>query len=179
MGPTTPGGPRIAALRADKSKAAQALMHSFARGLRRRGFSVAGLVQTRLPDARGAKKRIVLRDIATGAVFSISQDLGRGSVACNLDTSELALACASIERAAAAGVDLIVLSKFSKQEAERGGLCDAFRAALLAKTPIVAAISPHFCAEWGDFAGDLYEFVEPNRAALEAWWRRMRGEGTP
>lgn len=166
--------PRIAALRADDSKAAQALMQAFAQDLLRKGYRVAGLVQTRVVDPASARTRVALRDVASGALYPISQDLGRGSVACNLDSGELALACAAIERSAREGVDLIVLSKFAKQEAERSGLCDAFRAAMLTKTPVVAAVSPDFLREWFAFAGELAEFVAPDMAGLEDWWRRRR-----
>lgn len=166
--------PRIAALRADDSRAAQALMRAFAQNRLGEGYRVAGLVQTRVVDKVSGRLRIALEDVASGALYPISQDLGRGSVACNLDSGELALACAAIERAARESVDLIVLSKFSKQEAERSGLCDAFRAAMLSQTPVVVAVSPDFLQEWRAFAGELAEFVASDMAALEDWWLRIR-----
>jgi hypothetical protein len=162
----------IAALRADASEATQSLMEAFARDLQAKGFSVAGVVQTRVLDATSQRRRIALRDIESGALYPISQDLGPGSVACNLDSGELALACGAIERAAQRGADLIVLSKFAKQEAGRGGLSDAFRSAIAAKIPILVAVSPHFLDEWAAFAGHLAEFVAPEPAALAAWWRQ-------
>jgi hypothetical protein len=167
--PPTP----IAALPAQDSENVQALMRSFAQELARGGLRVAGLTQMRGPDASG-RSRIFLRDVANGADYVISQDLGPGSVACNLDTGELAMACAAVERAARAGADLIVVSKFSKQEAERGGLCDAFRAAMSARIPVIAAVSPHFREEWRVFAGPLAEDVAPTRDALAEWWARAK-----
>ena len=172
MTPAAPKPPRIAALRADDSKAAQALLLRFARELQSQGLRVGGVVQVRISQAGAERTSVVLEDVASGARFKISQDLGRGSVACNLDSGELAQACAAVESAARAGCDLIVLSKFSKQEAERSGLCDAFRAAIRAETPIVATVSPDFLDEWAAFAGELAEFVAPDLAALEAWRRR-------
>jgi hypothetical protein len=168
--------PRIAAIRSDASKTVQAQMAAFALDLRARGFAVAGVAQTRVLDENTGRNRIVLRDLQSGDLYPISQDLGPGSVACNLDAGELALACAAVERAAAQGADLIVLSKFSKQEASRGGLSDAFRCAILAKIPVIAAVSPDFLEEWDAFAGHLSQFVEPSHAALEAWWREMRSD---
>ncbi len=85
------------------------------------------------------------------------------------------MACAAVEAAAQGGADLIVVSKFSKQEAERGGLCDAFRAAMSARIPVVAAVSPHFREEWRVFAGPLAEDVAADRAALAQWWARVSG----
>jgi len=165
---------RIAALRADASESVQAVMEGFAGELARSGLRVAGVVQARVADEATGRRRIVLRDLRTGAHYPISQDLGPGSVACNLDAGELAQACAAIERAARGGADLVVLSKFAKQEAARGGLCDAFRAAMAARVPAIAAVSPDFLEEWRAFAGPLAEFVAPEPRALMAWWERTR-----
>jgi hypothetical protein len=167
--------PRIAAIRADASETVQALMESFALDLHSQGFVVAGVIQTRILDEVTGRRRIVLRDLQNGECYSISQDLGPGSVACNLDAGELALACASVENAARSGADLIVLSKFAKQEASRGGLSDAFRCAVVARAPVIASVSPDFLEEWSAFAGHLSEFVEPSQEALAAWWTRVRG----
>lgn len=166
--PATP----IAALPGELSEITQPLMEAFAQSLARAGRRVFGVVQTRVADEKNGKPRIVLREVTSGALYPISQDLGRGSIACNLDTHGLADACAQIENAARAGADLIVISKFSKQEAARGGLCDAFKAAMSARVPVIAAVSPHYLEEWAAFAGPLAEFVEPSREALEEWWRR-------
>ncbi|MBI1981717.1 MAG: DUF2478 domain-containing protein [Methylocystis sp.] len=165
----TAGWTRIAALPAEDSARVQSLMQAFAEELMQSGVRVGGVTQTRVADRSG----ILLRDVATGAFYRISQDLGPGSVACNLDTSELALACAAVERAAGGGAQLIVISKFSKQEAGRGGLCDAFRAAMSARVPVIAAVSPHYREEWRAFAGPLAEDVAPERQALAEWWTKM------
>ncbi|PPD45367.1 MAG: hypothetical protein CTY15_04665 [Methylocystis sp.] len=167
--PPTP----IAALPAQDSANVQTLMRSFAHELAQRGARVAGVTQMRGADSSG-RSRIFLRDLTSEAEFLISQDLGPGSVACNLDAGELAMACAAVERAARSGADLIVVSKFSKQEAERGGLCDAFRAAMTARIPVVAAVSPHFREEWSVFAGPLAEDVAPSLEALTDWWARAK-----
>ena len=131
----------IAALPGEDSARIQGLMRAFAQELLSGGTRVAGVTQMRATAGDG-KSRIVLQDVASGAHYPISQDLGPGSVACNLDAGELAQACGAIERAARAGADLILISKFSKQEASRGGLCDAFRAAMSARIPVIAAVSP-------------------------------------
>jgi len=163
----------IAALPAQDSVRVQDLMRRFAQQLIGDGVRVGGVTQTR--DDRSGRDRIVLRDVQSGADYPISQDLGPGSVACNLDSSELALACAAVERAARGGAGLIVISKFAKQEAGRGGLCDGFRAAMSARIPVVAAVSPHFRDEWRAFAGPLAEDIAPELDALLGWWRRVSG----
>ena len=171
---TLPRSAPIAALPGEPSAQAQALIADFARRLSESGARVAGVTQARIIDEATGRSRIVLRDVTDGALYAISQDLGAGSVACNLDSSELALACAAIERRVTDGVDLVVISKFSKQEASRGGLADAFRAAMVAKVPVVTAVSPHYLEEWREFAGPLAEFLTHDLDALSAWWERAQ-----
>lgn len=172
--PTVAVATRIAALPGEPSAEVQSLMAAFARRLAIGGTRVAGVTQLRIQDPATGRSRIALREVGGDALYAISQDLGPGSVACNLDSSELAQACAAIERAAASNVDLVVISKFSKQEAARGGLADAFRAAIAAKVPVVTAVSPHYLDEWRAFAGPLAEFLEPSDDALDRWWRQVR-----
>ncbi|ARN82952.1 DUF2478 domain-containing protein [Methylocystis bryophila] len=168
--------PLIAALQYEDSAATQTLIEAFAKSLRDRGFSIAGVVQTRLKEGTATKPRIVLRDLESGAIYPISQDLGPGSSACNLDAGELALACGAVERATRRGVDIVAISKFSKQEAERGGLCDAFKIAMATRTPVVTGVSPHYLTEWAEFAGAVATFVRPELGALESWWDKLQQE---
>ena len=103
-------------------------------------------------------------------MIKFSQDLGAGSTACNLGPSGLAQACEAVERAIEDGADVVVLSKFGKLEAARGGLCDAFRAAILADLPIITTVSPLLAEEWAQFAGPLSNKVPATMDALGAWW---------
>lgn len=163
----------IAALPSEHEIDVQDLMRQFARILSRDGVPVAGVTQDR--EYKGAlKPKIILRDINSSHAYALSQDLGPGSVACNLDTSELALACGAIEKSTQSGVDLIFISKFSKQEASGYGLCDAFRSAMLARIPVVTAVSPHYRNEWRQFSGPLSEDISPNISALTEWWLRAQ-----
>lgn len=79
-----------------------------------------------------------------------------------------------LKKSAQLGIDLIFISKFSKQEASGYGLCDAFRSAMLARIPVVTAVSPHYRNEWRHFSGPLSEDVSPNITALKEWWSRAQ-----
>ena len=95
--PSRPASPLCPASRAPT---VQSLMAAFARRLAIGGTRVAGVTQLRIQDPSTGRSRIALREVGGDALYAISQDLGPGSVACNLDSSELAQACAAIERAA-------------------------------------------------------------------------------
>ncbi|MFO1124819.1 MAG: DUF2478 domain-containing protein [Methylocystis sp.] len=161
---------RIAALRGATSHERQGALSAFAREVQSQGFRVAGVIEQSACVDAGGRQSLSVVDIGSSETIPISQELGGGSRACNLDPGGLALACGRIEAAINRGVDVVVLSKFGKLEASRSGLCDAFRAAILADIPIVTAVSPSISRQWDCFAGELSEYVEPDIAALAVWW---------
>ncbi len=164
---------RIAALHGAPSAMIQNLLSDFAQRLQIRGLRVAGLIEVAQCVNPGGCKNLSVRDIRTGVELPISQRLGSGSQACNLDPGGLASACALVEDAIYDGVDAVVLSKFGKLEAARSGLCDAFRAAMLADIPVITAVSPLMSDDWDRFAGELSEFVDARDDALAAWWEAI------
>lgn len=167
---------RIAALQGAPSAAIQSLLSEFALRAGLRGHRIAGVVELAPGASASPCGRRAVRDLSTGTVISISQDLGTGSTACNLDPSGLIEACAAVERGIAAGADLVILSKFGKLEANRGGLSDAFRTAIGAGLPIVTAVSPAMSEAWRQFAGPLAQFVTADAAVLDAWWSGIGAE---
>lgn len=161
---------RIAALQGASSATIQALLDDFALRAARQGHKVAGVIELATGESVSACGRRAVRDLSTGAIISISQNLGHGSTACNLDPSGLIEACAAVERTIAAGADLVILSKFGKLEADRGGLSDAFRAAIGAGLPILTAVSPAMTPAWRLFAGPLSQFIPADARVVDAWW---------
>lgn len=165
---------RIAAVRGAPSFLIQGTLFAFARQLQNQGLRVAGVVEVSSCTDEERCKSLSIQNLASGETYPITQKLGAGSEACNLDPSGLALACGFIEDAIQGGVDIVVLSKFGKLEAARGGLCDAFRAAMMADIPVITAVSPPVAGEWDRFAGDLSQFVDAHVKALTAWWETQR-----
>ena len=162
--------PRIAALRGAPSAALQLLLDKFAQRRARAGLRVAGVVEDSVCAHDGSCKKFSVRDLLSGETVSISQNLGRGSTACSLDSAALVRACGRIENAIMEGADLVVLSKFGKLEAARSGLADAFRAAIEADLPILTVVSQAAAEEWELFAAPLFQFVDTSCEALESWW---------
>jgi len=161
---------RIAALQGGTRAVVQATLAEFAARSRARGLRVGGLIEVSHDCSSGGCRSLALQDLSNANLISISQALGQGSEACNLDPAGLTAACAAAERAIANGVDLVILSKFGKQEAARSGLRDAFHAAVCAAVPIVTSVAPNLSDAWEGFAGPLSSFVAPEISALQAWW---------
>lgn len=160
----------ILAVRGATNAAIQSLLSDFARRWSAAGFRIVGAVEE---PGEGAKCAI-LRDLVSGRIYPVHQDLGPGSTACQLDGAGVAEACEVIVRQILAGCDLVVLSKFGKLEAGRSGLVAAFGAAVETGVPILTAVAPAYAPAWNAFAGPLATFACPSAEALDAWWRAHR-----
>lgn len=163
---------RIGALRGAKTAEIQMLLARFAERRLREGLRVAGMIEELGPEgACGGCGSLILRDTATSASIPITQNLGRGSDACRLDSAGLATACQAVLEAIGQGADLVVLSKFGKIESEGGGLIDAFRAAAEAGIPCLTGVPPPFAAAFLEYAGGFSQWIEASDAELESWWQ--------
>jgi nucleoside-triphosphatase THEP1 len=173
---TAPGlarAARIGVIVGDDGAGKQELLLQFVARRRFEGLRVAGVVEVPASAGSCACGAHDALDLATGARFALSQDLGPGSTACNLDPGGVALACAAAQRAIEFGADLVVLSKFGKLEAGHGGLCDAFGAAVAAERPVLTTLKPLMRPDWALFAGPLSDELPPSLDAVEIWWRGL------
>jgi hypothetical protein len=136
--------------------------------------SLAGLVAEDhgLPDRHCQAG--YLRNLATGARFSIFHDLGAGAAACHLDGVGAVSAAATVEDDIAQGCDLVLLNKFGKLEIAGEGLSGAFRAALAAGLPLLTSVSPAHDEAWRDFAKQEFDILPADPAALDRWRRTVQ-----
>ena len=146
------------------------LLGSFAADLILEGHRIGGVVQHNIEGPLGARDQMRLLDLMNGHTISISQP-GRSTSACHLDTAGLAQAAVSVSRAIASGVDLVVVNKFSKQEAAGGGLRAELSEAVAAGLPVLTAVSEKCLTEWAAFTAGLGATLACNRAVVDAWWR--------
>jgi nucleoside-triphosphatase THEP1 len=162
--------PRIAAIVYCAEDDVDTLLADFAFGRIAAGDRLGGIVQRNVEDAAGKKIDMQLIDLMTGEAIGISQTLGSGSGSCKLDASGLAASAQAVTRAVANGAALVVINKFSKQEATGHGLRNEFAEAIVAGRPLLTAV-PEKCADaWRAFIGDEGAMLPCHREAIEAWW---------
>ncbi|MGP9821312.1 DUF2478 domain-containing protein [Salinarimonas sp. NSM] len=171
-----PDAPRIAALHYGRRDPASALMERFAARLRASGHRVAGLVEAELDPDACLRGDMALRDLASGDVVSICQDLGPGARGCRIDPRGLAEAGARLASAIADAPDCVVVNKFGKLEAEGAGLAAEIGACVAAGIPIVVGVPERFREAWDAFAGGLDAPLPCEEAALDAWWVSVAAE---
>ena len=76
----------------------------------------------------------------------------------------------SVHRAIAAHADLIVINKFSKQEASGSGLRGELADAITSGIPVLTAVPQKCIEDWRSFAGEFGTLLPPSRSAMDEWW---------
>ncbi len=148
------------------------LMGTFLAELAASHKRAGGVVQVAIPGrVCGPNAPMLLRDVASGEVLTISQDLGCGAQSCRLDSAALAEAAMRVRHAIEdTTVDLVVVSKFGKEEAGGRGLRDELAMAAASGRPVLTTLRRNLADDWLAFTGDPATILEPNIAALRAWW---------
>jgi hypothetical protein len=115
-----------------------------------------------------------LRNLLTGARFSIFNDLGPAVAMCHLDGIGAVAAAATVQTDIAAGCDLVLLNKFGKLEIAGDGLASAFRAAITAGLPLLTSVSPAHNEAWRRFVDQEFAVLPPDPAAIDLWRRSVQ-----
>jgi molybdate transport system ATP-binding protein len=164
---------RLAAVLYGPEDDVDTLLADFASDLLGAGERIGGIVQRNLKDEGGRQVGMQVIDLMTGHKIRICQALGRGASACKLDPAGLAEASLAVTRAIEHEVALIIVNKFSKQEAAGHGLRSELAAAVVAGSAVLTAV-PEKCVEaWTEFTGDRGTTLLCARRTVEAWWREV------
>jgi len=146
------------------------LLAAFAADLVCNGHRIGGVVQHNgASDLSPGSMSLI--DLMSGRVISISQELGGSSSACRLDPSGLAEATVAVSRAIDESVELVIVNKFSKQEAAGGGMRSAIAEAVVAGLPILTAVSDKCYDDWMAFTGGYGTTLACERRVVADWWR--------
>lgn len=167
----TPAAGKTAAVLGSDGARAQALLATMVAHWRAAGARIVGVIA----EPHGLPERTcgagILRDIVSGRPYPIYLETAPSHTSCHLDAAGVAGACAAILDQIAAS-DLVVLSKFGKLEAARGGLAPAFAAAMAAAKPLLTTVSDNQRDAWRVYAPDAV-VLDAEGAALQDWWRAV------
>ena len=128
------------------------------------GLRLGGAVQ--VDAGAGCEAGMALHLLPSGERLPISAPpLPQGG--CRLDAGALEQAVLRVVEALEAPADLVLLSKFGRQEAAGRGLRPAFARALESGAPIITTVTPEWAADFAAFSDGLAEAVAPRD--LLAW----------
>ncbi len=149
------------------------LLARFASDLMRSGHRLGGIVQRNTKDDRGRRELMEVVDLMTGEVMRICQFLGKEAAACKLNSAALAEAAMAVSRAVSARVELVIVNKFSKQEAAGRGLRAEIADAVTAGLPLLTAVPDNCYDAWGRFTGGFGTTLLCEGRIIEDWWQEM------
>lgn len=164
---------RLAAIIYRPADDVDSLLATFASDLICEGIRVGGIVQKNTNGACGPRELMEVIDLMTGAPIRICQSLGSGAGACKLNPAGLAEAGTAVGRAVAAHVELVIVNKFSKQEAAGGGLRAEIAYAVTAGRPLLTAVPEKCYDAWGQFTGNFGTTLACERRIIEDWWQEV------
>lgn len=147
----------LVALLSNKRGEADEVLSGLALRLESGGYRLAGLVQTNVARPGRCRCDMVLRELAGGREIAISQDLGDGARGCRLDQGALATAAGWVEGSISTDIDVLVLNKFGRREAEGAGLRAAIAAAVELDIPVIVGLAPENREAWDVFCGGAGE----------------------
>jgi len=149
------------------------LLARFANDLICKGHRLGGIIQRNTKGDREQRERMEVIDLMTGRTVRICQDLGNGAAACRLNSGALAEAATAVTRAVAADIELVIVNKFSKQEASGRGLRTEIADAVTAGLPLLTAVSDSRYDAWMSFTSGFGTTLLCERRIVEEWWEEM------
>ncbi len=161
--------PVLAALVYPEDKYPAQAFDALVESCRRRGMSLAGVLQHLTDAAPNRRCDIVLEDLATGHRTAIFEDRGSNAAGCRLDEAALAEASARIEASLEGAPDLLVLNKFGKAECGGGGLLDLVASAMDREISVVIGVPRSNLELWRSFAGALGIELSGARSEIEGF----------
>lgn len=146
------------------------LLEDFANDLINKGHRVGGLVQRNKRNVQHPHGLMELIDLMTGHVFYISQASGAN---CRLDPSALANAALVIGHAVEANAELVIVNKFSTQEAAGKGLRNEIAIAVSAGLPVLTAVPERHFSAWLAFTEGFGTTITCERMKIDTWWQEV------
>jgi Protein of unknown function (DUF2478) len=164
---------RLAAIVFERDEAPDEALIAFVSGAMASGARIAGLVQERADDDLCDLHDVRVRDLTSGEVLPIMQDLGSGSTGCAVDPAAIAAAARLLGRALATNPDLLIVNRFGRLESEGGGMLEEIGRAFSEGVATIVCVPARYRDAWDAFAAGLDAQLPAEREAIETWWRSV------
>lgn len=154
----------------------QVLAH-LAAHLAEQGFKTCGVVQINT-DAKDCEHPcdMDVQVLPDGPTIRISQSLGREAKGCRLDPEALEAAVAEVITRLDNTIDVLILNKFGKHEADGRGFRSIIGEALSLNIPVITGVNTLNLDAFKEFSGDYAVAVEPTVDAFYDWLKSVSSE---
>ncbi len=160
---------RLAAIHYSKCEDVDPILSDIAHQLKRMGYRVGGAVRSNAAQQGGHRCDITLEELMSGQTIALSQQLGSGSSGCRLNPEALEYVAGLVESSFDSGLDILVINKFGKREAEGSGFRDAIIHAVSTAVPVLVAVNEGQVAAWRNFCGGESDTLTADRTSILQW----------
>lgn len=149
------------------------ILAGLASDLMAQGLRLCGTVQinTERPDAGPCDMDV--RILPDGPILRISQNLGPNARGCRLDPEALETAVARVAAQLDERIDLLIINKFGKHEADGRGFRDVLAQAVALDIPVLVGLNSLNQTAFEQFAGSLATQLPPDQETLAQWARSV------
>jgi len=165
---TQPAHARLAAVELNQDNLADKVIDIVIGRLLARGLNIVGLRQ-RILDTGDVGCGVRLQSIGTGTYHKMTQDLGRGSTSCNIDSDALERLAEIQKKEISPGVDLVVVNRFGKRESQGGGFCNVIERALEFDIPVLTVVNETHLLSWLEYGGDFVTSLPADEHIILEW----------
>ena len=145
------------------------LLAQLATDLAARGLRCRGVVQVNSERADAGPCDMDVRVLPDGPVLRISQDLGADAKGCRLDPHALETAVGLVADELSCGVDILIINKFGKHEAEGRGFRNVIAQAVALDVPVIVGLNASYKVDFKNFAEDFATELAAELRILSAW----------
>jgi hypothetical protein len=142
---------------------------ALAKRLEMRRLQLAGTVQMNTGPTGGGHCDMDVRVLGGGPVIRISQSLGVGAKGCRLNPAALEQAVAEVAARLDGAVDLVLINKFGKHEAEGRGFRPLIADVLERGLPLLIAVNALNLEPFLEFSAGIAQELRCDPKSLEAW----------
>lgn len=162
---------RLAFITTASERRTDPVLSAVAAALMAEGARLAGVVQTNTARPGSKHCDMDIQVLPAGPVIRISQDTGDGASGCRLDAGALEAAVAAVESSLVGPVDLLIVNKFGRHEAEGRGFRALVGEALAQGIPVLTAVKHQNREAFDDFSVDLAMPLSSSVSEILAWCR--------
>lgn len=146
------------------------VLANLAEQLNEQGLRTCGVVQINM-NAEDCEHPcdMDVQVLPDGPTIRISQSLGREAKGCRLDPEALEGAVAEVIKRLDNTIDVLILNKFGKHEADGRGFRDIIGEALSLDIPVITGVNAMNLDAFQEFSGEYATAVEPTVDALSGW----------
>lgn len=145
------------------------ILETLAHALSAEGLQLAGAVQHTAHVPSSPRCDMVLEDLGTRGIHSISVDPGIDVQGCRMEPGKIETLAMLAGEAIDRGADLFLLNRFGKNEIAGRGYREVISEAVSRGLPVLVGVSAANIAKWDAFASMGYERIDIDEAGARMW----------